>query len=283
MLQHHRQQDLRPGTPVGVRIALALAGIALAASARAELVLSADTPVALPFRGAVILPGGRVLDADRLQLALDVAGTRPAGTFRVAADGSVDTVPDQSPEAYIALAVGTGAAPATLAVYDRTFGDWRCARAEAVTVEAGTVVFAGSAAPLDCAAASALRITTFEPGDQDDDGVPDAVDNCPGLSNPDQRDTDGDGSGDACDPDDDGDGLTDADELTVWFTDPLLFDTDGDGVDDGSEVAGETDPNDPLDFPGAPAPTVQVPIPWPGFAGLGALLLGAGAHLRRQR
>ncbi len=34
--------------------------------------------------------------------------------------------------------------------------------------------------------------------DSDDDGVPDALDNCPRVPNPDQPDTDGDGVGDAC-------------------------------------------------------------------------------------
>ena len=47
-----------------------------------------------------------------------------------------------------------------------------------------------------------------EPGDQDGDGVGDAVDNCPIARNGDQRNTDGlpDG-GDACDPDIDEDGF----------------------------------------------------------------------------
>ena len=36
--------------------------------------------------------------------------------------------------------------------------------------------------------------------DTDGDGVPDATDNCPNVSNPSQADTDGDGIGDACDP-----------------------------------------------------------------------------------
>ena len=36
--------------------------------------------------------------------------------------------------------------------------------------------------------------------DRDTDAVPDDVDNCPDLENPDQADGDGDGIGDACDP-----------------------------------------------------------------------------------
>ena len=38
------------------------------------------------------------------------------------------------------------------------------------------------------------------PGDDDNDGVPNATDNCPSVPNPSQTDTDADGKGDACDP-----------------------------------------------------------------------------------
>ena len=46
--------------------------------------------------------------------------------------------------------------------------------------------------------------------DTDGDGVGDAYDNCPTIANPDQRNTDGDGKGDACDDDLDGDGAANA-------------------------------------------------------------------------
>ncbi len=39
------------------------------------------------------------------------------------------------------------------------------------------------------------------PNDDDDgDGVPNAIDNCPKVANPDQANDDGDAFGDACDP-----------------------------------------------------------------------------------
>lgn len=46
--------------------------------------------------------------------------------------------------------------------------------------------------------------------DRDHDGVPDTLDNCRGVFNPSQRDTDGDRLADACDFDDDNDGIPDA-------------------------------------------------------------------------
>jgi Bacterial TSP3 repeat/Thrombospondin type 3 repeat len=73
------------------------------------------------------------------------------------------------------------------------------------------------------------------PVDADSDGVPDAADNCPTVSNADQRDTDGDGIGNACDSDDDNDGLSDAAEAAAG-TSPTNPDTDADGVNDAEDV-----------------------------------------------
>jgi hypothetical protein len=69
--------------------------------------------------------------------------------------------------------------------------------------------------------------------DRDHDGVPDSLDNCPDLANPDQGDEDNDLVGDACDPcpvvahemtsDPDGDGLTDACDPHSTMPDHLLL------------------------------------------------------------
>ena len=92
--------------------------------------------------------------------------------------------------------------------------------------------------------------------DIDADGVTGTADNCTFIANTDQLDTDGDTSGNACDPDDDNDGLLDIEEdvngngiVDPGETDPLNADTDGDGTDDGYEVRIGTDPLDSASFP----------------------------------
>lgn len=77
-----------------------------------------------------------------------------------------------------------------------------------------------------------IRVFEIRPViDSDEDGIPDARDNCPAEFNPDQADTDGDGAGDVCDADDDNDGLPDhADRCPLENPDGLDANADG-GID----------------------------------------------------
>ncbi len=88
--------------------------------------------------------------------------------------------------------------------------------------------------------------------DGDGDRVPDAIDNCPLVSNPDQADNDGDGAGDACDADDDDDGVPDGTDNCPLVSNPDQADNDGDGAgdvcdaDDDNDGVADGDDNCPL-------------------------------------
>ena len=68
--------------------------------------------------------------------------------------------------------------------------------------------------------------------DDDGDGVLDIEDNCPLTANADQLDTDGDGIGDVCDTDDDGDGVLDTEDNCLLTANSDQLDTDSDGLGD---------------------------------------------------
>ena len=72
--------------------------------------------------------------------------------------------------------------------------------------------------------------------DGDGDGRCESDDNCPAIFNPNQSDIDGDGLGDACDPDDDGDMVPDADDNCQFDANPDQDDFDEDGEGDACDT-----------------------------------------------
>jgi hypothetical protein len=102
---------------------------------------------------------------------------------------------------------------------------------------------ADAAAALAAEPTTPLRISDhdgtvlFVMGDWDGDGVADDRDNCPAAANPDQADNDGDGEGDACDPDDDNDGFADGADNCQFVANPDQRDTDWDGIGNACDAA----------------------------------------------
>ena len=78
------------------------------------------------------------------------------------------------------------------------------------------------------------------PTDGDADGLADGSDNCPAVANPDQTDSDGDGTGDACEappppPDGDADGVPDSSDNCPAAANADQTDTDADGQGDACD------------------------------------------------
>jgi len=81
---------------------------------------------------------------------------------------------------------------------------------------------------------SSAEATLSVIGDSDGDGLLDNADNCTLVANADQRDTNGDGYGNACDPDLDDDGTVNVVDLRLFKAAFLSEDPDADFDGNGS-------------------------------------------------
>lgn len=88
-----------------------------------------------------------------------------------------------------------------------------------------------------------LTLQTVPDNDPDKDGVPSSMDNCPNSANSDQKDSDNDGMGDACETnvDTDGDSIPDASDNCPLTFNPNQADADGNGVGNACQTGGVSD------------------------------------------
>jgi len=121
--------------------------------------------------------------------------------------------------------------------------------------------------------------------DTDGDGIDDPVDRCPTVANTDQADLDGDGIGDACDPDIDGDGIGNAEDSCATVANADQADRDGDGIGDacdpiliGDRVWSDTDLDGVQDPDEVGVPGIWLTLRDAGGAVLDTTLTGFDGH-----
>lgn len=108
---------------------------------------------------------------------------------------------------------------------------------------------------------SAIINPSFTPADSDGDTIPDLTDNCVTVANPDQKDSDDNGRGDACE-DYDRDGIVNAKDNCPNIPNLDQIDTDADGIGDACDNFDNRI-------------TERMPwLPWVGIGVAGIVLLG---------
>jgi hypothetical protein len=123
-----------------------------------------------------------------------------AGTFDIKAD-----IGDPSGGGDLWKATGPGDDLSWTQITANAFGDDRIIQWGAFTEFEGNIYVAGSSlhaasvpgdADIGLSGAKIYRMVSV---DSDNDGIPDSIDNCPSVVNTNQKDADGNGTGDVCD------------------------------------------------------------------------------------
>jgi len=97
--------------------------------------------------------------------------------------------------------VGTGVYTANLSLIDDKGNHNLVALDHIVIITSEGITYATAKNPSKQEITDDILTDAARTVDADGDGIKNVYDNCPGVYNPDQKDSDGDGIGDACDPD----------------------------------------------------------------------------------
>jgi hypothetical protein len=168
-------------------------------------------------------------EANPLYVPPDSGADRPPGDGEAGAEGDEDVDAGPDAGADVEEEADVDAADAEADVEEEA----DAADAEADVEEEADAADAEIEAEADGADAEAEAEADVPSDDDDLDGVPNDIDNCPDVWNPRQEDCDGDGIGDACEGGDiDGDTIPDAIDLCACGPGTGTHDEDGDGTVD---------------------------------------------------